>query len=84
MHLYADGVSRGVGFVIESCGGAEGTVIIEGKQNYFRPLLRLLGGKSRWHWYRIGGVELSNDGADGLVLGESQRSGGIEIGGDGV
>ena len=31
LDLYADGISRSIGFVIEGCGRAEGTVGIEGK-----------------------------------------------------
>ena len=83
--LDADGVSRGVRFVIEGGGCFERTIGLEGEKGIVTipcPAYEVVS-QSRVG-IRIGGIELANHGSDRLVLGDSQGCRGIEVGGRSV
>ena len=70
--LHADGVSRGVGFVIESGRGLERSVGLERRGIVPVPCpAHQLVGQGR-PGIRVGRVEFTYDGADRLVLGDGE------------
>ena len=81
LNLYANGVSRGVGFVIEGGGGLERTIRIHREEGVaVARTTHQVVGQSR-PGIRIGCIEFTYDGPDRLVLGEGEGSGGGEVGG---
>ena len=70
--LHADGVGRGVGFVIESGRGLERSVGLERKEGIVAVPGAADEVVGRGGGIRIGGVELTYDGSDWLVLGNGE------------
>ena len=83
--LYADGIGRGVGFVIESVGGLEGAVRFERKKG----IVSVAGSTHQrvgqdCVGIRIGGVELAHGGTDWLVFGDGEGSSEVQVGRNGL
>ena len=77
--LYRDGVDRGIAFVIKNSGGFKGAIGFEGEEGVVVFSVNKMVGNRPTLW--VGGIELADDGADGLVFGDGKSGGGIELGG---
>ena len=80
--LHADGIGRAIAFVIEGGYRLERTVGLKGEEGIVGvpcPADEVVSqGRPG---IRIGRVEVTDDGADGLVLGDGEGCGGVEVGG---